>query len=332
VTTGRDLDSPEAAASTGEIGAPWRGHLQHLDGVVAPVVVACSGGTDSLALLAFAVAAGLEPVAVHVDHGLRVGSDREAEIVAAAAGRLGARFRSERVTVAPGPNLEARARDARYEALERARAAVGATAILVGHTADDQAETVLLNLLRGGARAGLGGMPPRRGYLVRPLLGLRRSDTADVCARLELAPIDDPMNTDASFRRVWLRRDVLPALERGAGRDLVPVLARQAAVLRAESDFLDELARAAWPPDADRADADRAAASGAPAAPLAAMPPVLARRAVRCWLGPPPPSFDEVERVLAVARGEVTATEIAGGRRVRRSGGRLTAELSSAER
>jgi tRNA(Ile)-lysidine synthase len=132
------------------------------------------------------------------------------------------------------------------------------------------------------------------------------------------------MNTDPSFRRVWLRRDVLPALERGAGRDLVPVLARQAEVLRAESDFLDELARAAWPPGEDHA-----VAGSGPAAPLAAMPPVLARRAVRCWLGSVPPSFDEVERVLAVARGEARATEIAGGRRVRRSGGRLTIESSA---
>ncbi|MGH9033498.1 MAG: tRNA lysidine(34) synthetase TilS [Acidimicrobiia bacterium] len=309
----------ETVASTGEAVAPWRDRLRHLEGIDAPVVVACSGGADSLALLALAVAIHLDPIGVHVDHGLRAGSDREAAVVAAAAARIGARFHAERVIVEPGSNLEARARDARYDALERARARLGATAVLVGHTADDQAETVLLNLLRGGALTGLGGMPPRRGHLVRPLLGLRRADTAEVCARLGLAPVDDPMNADPTYRRVWLRREIIPALERGVGRDLVPVLTRQADVLRAESDFLDELARAAWPPDD----------GSAPAARLVAMPPVLARRAVRCWLGPPPPSFDEVERVLTVARGEARATEIAGGRRVRRSGGRLTVESSA---
>jgi tRNA(Ile)-lysidine synthase len=324
VTPRGDLDVTQAVASVGAVVSPWRDRVRHLEDVDGPVVVACSGGADSLALLALAVATDLDPIAVHVDHGLRAGSDRESAVVASAAARLGARFHAERVTVEPGPNLEARARDARYDALERARARLGATAVLVGHTADDQAETVLLNLLRGGALAGLGGMPPRRGHLVRPLLGLRRADTLEVCVRLGLTPVDDPMNADPTFRRVWLRREILPALERGAGRDLVPVLARQADVLRAESDFLDELARAAWPPPPDRAD-DRTA----PAAPLAAMPAVLARRAVRCWLGPPPPSFDEVERVLTVARGGARATEIAGGRRVHRRGGRLAIESSA---
>jgi tRNA(Ile)-lysidine synthase len=298
---------------TPELLAPWRDRLRHLDDVRAPVVVACSGGPDSLALLALAVDAGLDPIAVHVDHGLRAGSDREADFVGHTARHLGARFDAERVTLEPGPNLEARARDARYEALERARAGLDATAVLVGHTADDQAETVLLNLLRGGATAGLGGMPGRRDTLVRPLLGLRRTDTAEVCARLGLTPLADPMNDDRAFRRVRLRHDVIPALEQVAGRDLVPLLARQAEVLRAESDFLDGLARAAWPPGDGTT----------PAAVLAAMPLVLARRAVRCWLGSPPPSLAEVERVLAVAGGDVRAAELSGGRRVRRSGGQL---------
>jgi tRNA(Ile)-lysidine synthase len=299
-----------------EVLAPWRARLCHLDGVEAPVVAACSGGADSLALLALAVDAGLGPIAVHVDHGLRAGSDREVTLVAGAAAHLGACFHAEQIAVATGPNLEARAREARYAALERARVALGAGAVLVGHTADDQAETVLLNVLRGSATAGLGGMPGRRDRIVRPLLALRRADTAEICASLGLAPFEDPMNVDRAFLRVRLRRELIPALERAAGRDLVAILARQADVLRAESDFLDDLARAAWPPGDGTA----------PAAPLAAMPAVLARRAVRCWLGPPPPSLDEVERVLAVAGGDARATELAGGRRVRRSRGRLALE------
>jgi len=278
--------------------------------VSAPVVVACSGGADSLALLALAVDAGLAPVAVHVDHGLRRGSEREADVVAGAAARLGAGFDARQVHVGAGPNLEARARSARYDALEAARAEHGATAVLVAHTADDQAETVLLNLLRGSGSAGLGGMPARRGRVVRPLLGARRADVRAECARRELVPVEDPSNEDRAHRRNWIRHEVLPLLERGAGRDLTPVLARQADVLRAESDFLDALARAGWPGEA-----------GARARDLAALPDPLARRAVRCWLGPPPPALDEVEAVLAVARGVRRAVDLAGGRRVQRRGG-----------
>jgi tRNA(Ile)-lysidine synthase len=190
--------------------------------------------------------------------------------------------------------------------------------VLLGHTADDQAETVLLNVLRGSASAGLGGMPGRRGTLARPLLGLRRAETAKICAALGLTPLDDPMNDDDTFRRVVLRHEVLPLLERVAERDLVPVLARQADVLRAESDFLDDLARAAWPPSANNTSDGEPSASA-----LAGLPLVLARRAVRCWLGRPPPTLDEVDRVLGVARGDMRATELSGSRRVSRSRSRL---------
>ena len=114
--------------------------------------------------------------------------------------------------------------------------------MLVGHSRDDQAETVLLNVLRGAGVPGLAGMPARRGAIVRPLLDVPRADLAAVCAGLGLAPLDDPMNADPAHRRVWLRREVIPALEAGADRDLRAVLARQAALARADSDLLDELA------------------------------------------------------------------------------------------
>ncbi len=289
--------------------------LVGLEGVRWPVVVACSGGPDSLALLALAQSVELRPIAVHVDHGLRPESEDEVEVVAAQAARLDTRFRSESVSLTPGPNVEARARESRYAALERARRDLGASVVLVAHTADDQAETVLLNLLRGSASAGLGGMPVRRDFLVRPMLGIRRADTEALCVELGLDPLRDPSNDDRSLRRNWIRHEVLPLLSAGAERDLVPVLGRQAAILRDESEYLDGLARAVWPPD-----------QSAPAALLGDLPPVLARRAVRQWLGLPPPSLDEVDRVLAVARGEVRATELAGGRRVWRRSGQLHVE------
>lgn len=289
-------------------------------GLEAPVVAACSGGPDSLALLALAAEARLAPVAVHVDHGARPGSADEADLVAGLAGRLGAGFAAEAVAVAPGPNFEARAREARYGALERARERLGCTAVLVGHTRDDQAETVLLNILRGAGLSGLAGMPARRGTIVRPLLGVSRADLAAVCAARRLAPIDDPMNADPAHRRVWLRREVIPALETGAARDLRAVLARQADVARADSDLLEGMAgdllasvTRAESPDGRSLDAQL----------LAAAPLPLARRALRRWLGPPPPSAAEIDRVMAVVRGERRAVEVAGGVEIRRSGGRL---------
>jgi tRNA(Ile)-lysidine synthase len=323
---------------TGALGGGGR-FLAGFAGLLPPVVVACSGGPDSLALLALAAEAGLDPVAVHVDHGARPGSGAEAGVVAGFAGRLGTGFAAERVSVPPGPNFEARAREARYEALERARERLGATAVLVGHSRDDQAETVLLNVLRGAGVSGLAGMPARRGTIVRPLLEVPRSELRAVCAERGLAPLEDPMNADPAHRRVWLRREVIPALEAGAARDLRAVLARQAAVARADSDLLDDLAgelleraegRSDLPVGLSGGDVPAGAGSGPgpgagglAVAVLAAAPEALVRRAVRLWLGPPPPSAAEAEAVLGVVRGERPAAQLAGGVEVRRAGGRL---------
>jgi tRNA(Ile)-lysidine synthase len=305
---------PSAAASAVDVLAPWRARFAAATRDLAPpVVVGCSGGADSVALLALAADAGLAPVAVHVDHALRDGSAQEGDHVRAIATHLGTRFRAMRVSVAAGTNLEAHARDARYAALDAARVEAGAEVLLVGHTADDQAETVLLNVLRGAAASGLAGMAPRHDRVVRPLLAFRRAETAALCDALGLDAVADPMNEDRAFSRVAIRHDVLPLLSVLAARDLVPVLARQADILRSDSEFLDQLASQAWPGD----DEPRAAT-------LAGLPTPLARRAVRQWIGAPPPSLREVERVLAVAAGDARATELAGGRRVRRSAGILS--------
>lgn len=266
---------------------------------------AVSGGADSLALLVLACAAGCDVTAVHVDHGLRPGSAAEADVVEAATARFGARFRAVRVEVAPGPNLEARARAARYAALP--------ADVATGHTADDLAETVLLNMLRG---AGLDGLTPLLGddggRPRRPLLQLRRAETAALCDELGLVPVADPSNDDPRHLRNRIRHELLPLLDTLAARDVAAVLARQAVVLREDADLLEELADVIDPTDA------RA---------VAAAPLPLARRAVRRLLrGEHPPDAASVERVLAVARKEVVACEVAGGRRVRRSGGRLHVE------
>jgi tRNA(Ile)-lysidine synthase len=264
-------------------------------------VAAVSGGADSTALLVLAVEAGCEVTVVHVDHCLRPGSGREADHVAALADRLGVGFRSERVEVGAGPNLEARAREARRSVLP-----AGA---MTGHTADDRAETLLLQLLRGAGAHGLASLAPGPS---KPILGLRRAETRAVCTARGVGWLEDPSNADSAFRRNRIRAEVLPLLDDVAERDVAPLLARTASLLEDDDALLDALAAAVDPTDA---------------AVLAAAPRPLARRAVRQWLTDRyPPDLATVERVLAVARGEARATDVGGGRRVRRSAGRLIRE------
>jgi len=252
--------------------------------------------------MVLAVEAGCVVTAWHVDHGLRPGSADEATHVEAAAARFGAEFRSVSAEVAPGSNLEERARQQRRDLLP--------DGVATGHTADDQAETVLINLLRGSGLDGLAGMAPGPTH---PILGLRRLETHKLCAEVGLAPVDDPSNSDRRFVRNALRHDFLPALDALVKRDVSGLLARQARHLREEADLLDTLASALDPVDASA---------------LSAAPPPLARRAVRMLLKPHlggrPPSEAAVERVLAVARGESVASEVGDGVRVERRSGRLS--------
>ena len=182
--------------------------------------------------------------------------------------------------------------------------------VLTGHTADDQAETVVLNLVRGAGRPGLAGI--RRNQR-RPLLGLRRVETAALCAAEGLEPLQDPSNVDPRHRRTRVRGEVLPLLAEVAGRDVVPILARAAELMGEESDLLDRLAAGLDPTDA-----------GA----LRDAEPALARRAVRAWLwramgGDHPVDLAAVDRVLAVARHEAGSADVQQGWRVTRAEGRL---------
>jgi tRNA(Ile)-lysidine synthase len=267
------------------------------------VTCAVSGGADSVALLLLSLAAGKKVTAIHVDHGIREHSGQEAEFVQKLAEQFGAHFVAKSVTVEPGPNLEARARSARYGVLP--------DNVLTGHTADDQAETVLLNLMRGAGLAGLAGMR----FENKPILGLRRKETEAICKMRDITPFVDPSNSDPAFRRNRVRHELLPLLDDIAGRDVAEIIARQTAVLRDDDDLLNALVRRIDPEDAKA---------------LATAPRALARRAVRLWLIAQlddemhPPGAASVERVLAVARGEATATEVEGGFIVKRSNQRLT--------
>lgn len=260
---------------------------------------AVSGGADSLALLLLAHEHGLHVTAHHVNHQLRADSDRDVDAVHAAAGPRGIPVVVHTVTVGEGPNLEARARDARYAVLP--------PQCMTGHTADDQAETVLINLLRGAAASGLSAMRPGH---TRPLLALRRTDTEAVCAAFDLSPVADSTNTSARFVRNRVRHELLALMADISQRDPVPLLARTADILRADNDLLDQLAAEIDPTDAKA---------------LAEAPTPLAYRALRRWLSDPyPPDLAALERVLLVARGEVLACDIGENRQIRRSKQRLT--------
>jgi tRNA(Ile)-lysidine synthase len=216
----------------------------------ALTLVACSGGPDSLALaaaLAFeAPRLALRAGAVTVDHGLQPGSAVVAERVAGTLRGLGLDpVHSLRAEVAvrgaaggfPGP--EAAARQARYAAIEAAAVECGAAAVLLGHTMDDQAETMLLGLARGSGARSLAGMRGCAGRYRRPLLGLRREQTRAACAALGLEPWDDPHNADPAFARTRVRQQVLPLMEELLGPGITEALARTADGLREDADALD---------------------------------------------------------------------------------------------
>ena len=216
----------------------------------ATVLVACSGGADSLALLAAAVFEGRTPgwrvVGVVVDHGLQEGSAEHTSAVVAQMAALGAdETASISVEVDAGPaGVEAGAREARYAALEQLAAHFDAAVVLLGHTLDDQAESVLLGLARGSGGRSIAGM--RSGFSVfrRPFLSLTRSDTEAACVEQALEYWVDPHNSDPRFLRASIRHSVLPVLEEQLGPGVAAALARTAASVREDVDFLDDLAEA----------------------------------------------------------------------------------------
>jgi tRNA(Ile)-lysidine synthase len=210
-------------------------------GVIVPgehVLIACSGGPDSTALLdavaRLAPPRGWQLSVAHVDHGIRPGSEAESEGVARLAADRGLPFRALRVTVAAGASLQDRARTVRHGALREEAHRVGAGVIALGHTADDQAETVLMRALSGASPAGLLAMAERERGLVRPLLRVWREATIAYCAALGLDPLDDPSNADPRFLRSRVRHEVIPAIEAvfpGARRRLVVLADRQRRLL-----------------------------------------------------------------------------------------------------
>lgn len=233
------------------------------------VGVGLSGGADSLALTDGAVYAAaqqdLTVTALVVDHGLQAGSADVAATAAAQAEQLGAQAKILTVDLPPDAS-EGQARDARYAAL---RKAMPDALILLGHTVDDQAETVLLGLGRGSGPRSIAGMRPLDPPWGRPLLDVRRTTTQGACRELGLTPWDDPHNADPRFTRARLRHEVLPLLEDVLHGGVAGALARTAAQLREDGDALDALATRAQTTDVEQ---------------LEALHPAIRRRVIRRWL------------------------------------------------
>ena len=266
-----------------ELGPASLAVVQAVDAAVdtadRALLVACSGGPDSLALAFGAWRVGrrrrLPVAAMVIDHGLQPDSAQIAEAACDELVRIGyGDVAVERVSVdlAGGGGTEAAARDARHRALSAHAVSRGAT-ILLGHTLDDQAETVLLGLARGSGARSLAGMPVRSGGYLRPLLALRRRTTEATCAELDLHPWTDPHNSDRRFRRVRVREIVLPTLEAELGPGIAEALARTASLLADDADALDRLADEAYPAD-DTLDCQL----------LYTLPPALRRRVLLRWL------------------------------------------------
>ena len=266
--------------------AAVRGGVRRVLGELEPdppqphtVLVACSGGADSLALLSATVfegrKAGVRVIGVTVDHGLQAGSAEHAVRVVGQMAALGAdETASARVTVeAAGRGTEAAAREARYAVLEQMTEHFGAALVLLGHTRDDQAETVLLGLARGSGGRSLAGM--RRSFEAyrRPLLDVGRVDTVTACQVEGLEFWDDPHNEDPAFTRSRVRHTVLPVLEEHLGPGVAATLARTADQLREDADLLDALAARTY--DQVRQD------DGVDAAGLAQQPTALVHRVLR---------------------------------------------------
>lgn len=249
------------------------------------IVLGVSGGADSMALAAAAafLVHGRHPVlreahAVFVDHGLQAEARAAAETAAAVLADRG--LSCEIVTVAVDraapEGLEAAARRVRLAALDAVRAERGAALVLLAHTLDDQAETVLLGLARGSGGRALAGMREHSGALLRPLLAVRRSETVASCAAQHITVWDDPMNRDPAHTRVRVRHRVLPVLAEQLDPGVVPALARTAEQLAEDADELDR--------QADVHAERLLVGGGIDAAATAQLPPAIRRRVLRRWL------------------------------------------------
>ncbi|MDR0324533.1 MAG: tRNA lysidine(34) synthetase TilS [Oscillospiraceae bacterium] len=273
-------------------------------------LAAVSGGADSVAMLRMMVEAEREVTAAHYNHGLRDSADGDEAFVKSLCEKWGVPFVSERGAVPKGAGLENAAREMRYGFLERARAERGLDWIATAHTADDNAETVLLNLTRGSGLHGLCGIPPQRGRIVRPLLRLSREEVIRYLTERDISWREDESNADTVYRRNYIRHTVVPALK-GVNPSLTDAVARLTASLTEDEEYLQSMAL----------EEVRQVDGGFPAKRLVSLPKPIASRVCRLLVAPfspYPPERVHIKAMLDIAAG--------GNGRRRHLAGKLTVE------
>jgi tRNA(Ile)-lysidine synthase len=283
------------------------------------ILIACSGGADSVALAVIASDHKADCVLAYVEHSINPETFDCERIVKNAADVLGFEFALQRLDPTQWEdtsNLEERARELRYQALENLRKEHNCDVIATAHHADDVVETFLINLVRGGG-SGAASLSPRRGNIVRPLLSWRKDQLVQIVKDAGLEYFSDPANDDSRFVRNRIRHEVIPLLDDIAGRDVTELIARTAKSLREDEEFLRRLAKSMWPKDKPTTN------------DLAQLDPVLQVHALRAWISGMPPSREEMDRILGVVHKERTATQISGHRTIRRSGGVLHQDKTS---
>ncbi len=314
------------------------------------VLVACSGGADSLALAAAAAflhgKGEILVGAVIVDHAMQPGSLQVAQKAAGQCRSLGLADVLLLGAKVEG-HSEQSARSARYAAFEQAMAQTGAEYVLLGHTLDDQAEQVLLGLARGSGTLSLSGMPAARGPYLRPLLGLRRSEIEQICRHEGLGYWEDPTNTDPRYLRNRVRHELMPMFEKVLGAQVPAALARTAALARADAEYLDSLAGSMLEQAlGDAGPEAREALCGLDLEGLRGMPEALRSRVLRMAvtrLGAPAPDFERLAALDLLVHGSksagpielqgpVYATRIAGDRLQHGARARLHLDATALQR
>ena len=285
-------------------------------------LVAVSGGADSLALAAAllleAKDLALNPIAITIDHQLQSGSDKQALTVAEQLKEIGyAKVLIKKVVVTTESGIESGARDARYQALNQSCEEEKAVKVFLGHTRDDQAETVLLGLARGSGARSLAGMAIDNGIYIRPLLAITRAETESACVELGLDYWNDPHNLNPDFTRVRVRREVIPYLEEHLDPGISRALVRTAALLRDDADALDLWAER----ESGDLDCQRLAAL-----PRAIRSRIIRRAALAAGATPGQLSFEQIgaiDALITAWKGQ-GAVSLAGGVKVERISGRLS--------
>lgn len=283
------------------------------------VLVACSGGPDSIALAVLAKSFEIEFGLAYIDHGINIATSECEIIVKELAQICGVPFYTAHLNLGLNPkfesNIEATARSHRYEALEKIRITHKYEIVATAHHLDDVAETYLINLIRGSG-SGISSLAKERNSIVRPILHWRKRDLEKLNRKIGLNYFIDEMNSQTRFVRNRIRNEVIPLLNDISDRDISPLIERAARFARRDNEFLDALASSKWPGE------------HASTRVLSELDPVLQVHAIRAWINGYPPSEEEMERILEVVKHDRTSTQISGNRTIWRSGAILYQDIT----